>query len=122
MKLGFEPTTEGRPTAVGSAGFAGAKSRPLRQCNLPIVKRRGSSKTALVTGASSGIGRELARLVAEDGLDLVLVARRSDRLEDLARELSVAHGVTARVLAKDLTSPSSPKEIIQELERERLDV
>lgn len=79
-------------------------------------------KTALVTGASSGIGRELAKLLAADGLDLVLVARRTDRLEDLARELSVAHGVMARVLAKDFTSPSSPKEIVQELERDRLEV
>jgi len=86
------------------------------------VKPRHSLKTALVTGASSGIGRELARLLAEEGLDLVLVARRSDRLEDLARELSVAHGVSARVLARDLASPSSAREIVEELERERLEV
>jgi uncharacterized protein len=83
---------------------------------------REHSQTALVTGASSGIGRELARLLAEDGLDLVLVARRSGRLEDLARELSVAYGISARVLASDLASPSSPGEIVEGLARERLDV
>jgi uncharacterized protein len=86
------------------------------------VKRQKSLKTALVTGASSGIGRELAKLLAREGHDLVLVARRREALEELARELAVKHGVAARVIAKDLTAPDSTAEIFGELERERLSV
>lgn len=86
------------------------------------MKRQKSLKTALVTGASSGIGRELAKLLAREGHDLVLVARRREALEELARELAVKHGVAARVIAKDLTVPDSTAEIFGELERERLSV
>jgi hypothetical protein len=86
------------------------------------VKRQKSLKTALVTGASSGIGRELAKLLAREGHALVLVARRREALEELARELAVKHGVAVRVIAKDLTTPDSTAEIFGELERERLSV
>jgi len=79
-------------------------------------------KTALVTGASSGIGRELAKLLAGEGHDVVLVARRRDRLEELARELAARHGVSARVIAKDLEDPAAPAEIFEELETERIAV
>ena len=70
-------------------------------------------KTALVTGASSGIGRELAKLLAEEGHDVVLVARRRDRLDELARELKARQGVSPRVIAKDLEDPASPGGDIQ---------
>jgi short-subunit dehydrogenase len=79
-------------------------------------------KTALVTGASSGIGRELAKLLAGEGHDVVLVARRRDRLEELARELAARHGVSARALAKDLENPASPAEIFDELEAQGIAV
>ena len=72
-------------------------------------------KTALITGASSGIGLELARAAAADGCDLVLVARSKDALERLAEELRGAHGVAARVIAKDLAEPQAPAEIAAEL-------
>jgi short-subunit dehydrogenase len=68
-------------------------------------------ETALITGASSGIGLELARLFAAGGRDLALVARSKDKLEALAAELSRAHGIKASVLATDLGAASAPREL-----------
>ncbi len=73
-------------------------------------------KTALVTGASSGIGAELARIHAERGGDLVVVARRQDRLEALRAELEKAHRVTVHVLVKDLAEDDAPRQIRDELQ------
>jgi uncharacterized protein len=72
-------------------------------------------KTALVTGASSGIGAELARIHAEHGGDLVVVARRRERLEALQAELEKAHGITVHVLTKDLAQSEAPQQIHEEL-------
>ncbi len=74
-------------------------------------------ETVLITGASSGIGRELARLFAGDGSDLVLVARREDRLRELSSELASRYGVQVRVLPKDLGQPSAGREIEEELRK-----
>jgi hypothetical protein len=68
-------------------------------------------KTALITGASAGLGRDFAHLFAADGHDVILVARRRDRLDELARELSSAHGVTATVIAADLAQPGAARNI-----------
>ena len=72
-------------------------------------------ETALITGASSGIGLELARLFAADRSDLVLVARNEDRLRELAAELEGKFGISAQALAADLTRPDSAGEIATEL-------
>jgi short-subunit dehydrogenase len=77
------------------------------------VARTG--KTALVTGASAGLGVEFARLFAEDGHDVVLVARRRENLEALARKLETTYGVRAIAIAEDLMRPEEPGRIAEEL-------
>lgn len=77
---------------------------------------------ALVTGASSGIGRELARVFAANGFDLVIVARRRDALESLASEIAVEHGAYALVLVEDLLDAAAPKRIHSTLKRKRVEV
>ena len=81
-------------------------------------------KTALVTGASSGIGYELSKLFAQDGFDLVLVARNNQRLEQLADELKENFGISVKVISKDLSVVTSPQEIFDELQQEsiRIDI
>ena len=66
---------------------------------------------AVVTGASSGIGREFAHRLAEAGLNLVLVARRADVLAELSRELAAKHGIDARGLALDLARPDAHRSL-----------
>ena len=62
--------------------------------------------TAMVTGASSGIGREIAKCLASRGHDLILVARREELLRELAKNLVAEHGCKADVLVADLADPS----------------
>lgn len=64
-------------------------------------------RTALITGASSGIGAALAEVAAERGHDLVLVARRVDRLWDLADRLTASHGSRCHVIAAELAEPDA---------------
>lgn len=80
------------------------------------------STTALITGASSGIGAEIARLLAARGHGVTLVARRRDRLEALADELSHTHGVRAEAEERDLTSPEAREGLIAAVGRRGLAV
>ena len=68
-------------------------------------------KWALITGASAGIGREFAAQLASGGANLVLTARRQERLEELARKLISGHRVRVECIAADLEQPDSPREI-----------
>lgn len=72
------------------------------------------SRTALITGASSGIGYELALLFARDGFDCILVARSNDKLNELAARLESEYRVKTLVLSKDLSKPSAVNEIYEE--------
>jgi len=81
-----------------------------------------STESALITGASTGIGRELARQLAAGGMNVVLVARDAERLRQLATEIERDSGVTARVLPKDLRAPDAPREIFAELEAAGVDI
>ena len=69
----------------------------------------------LITGASSGIGWELAKLFAADKFNLILVARNESKLNQLAAELRTQHGIEVKVIAKDLSAPTAPQEIFDAL-------
>ncbi|MDB6109329.1 MAG: short-chain dehydrogenase/reductase [Pedosphaera sp.] len=79
-------------------------------------------KWALITGASQGIGYEFAKLFAADGYNLAILARDQPRLQQVADELRARHGVTVKVLTKDLAVPGAAKEIFNELEREQFPI
>jgi uncharacterized protein len=79
------------------------------------LARRRRGETVLITGASSGIGRELARQFARDGADLVLIARSEGRLRELAGDLAAEYGVTVQVVPVDLSRPGSPDQIVETL-------
>jgi short-subunit dehydrogenase len=73
-----------------------------------------STGSALITGASSGIGAELARLCAADGYALILVARREDRLRELAARLAAEFNVPTRVIALDLADAAAPDSLFEQ--------
>src|SRR5438477_12192893 len=77
---------------------------------------------AFVTGASSGIGQAFAERLAADGHDLIVVARRRERLEELKRSLESAHGVFVEVLAADLATEAGMAEVDNAATERRPDV
>lgn len=82
----------------------------------------GTKRTALVTGASAGIGKELAHLFAADGHDVVLVARSVQKLDELAAELTKAHGVKAHVVAADLGHHAAPAAVADQVRNRGLSI
>jgi uncharacterized protein len=74
-------------------------------------KQRWRGKWAVITGASAGIGLEFAKLLAANGANLVLTARRTDRLQQIATDLKSAHGVQIEVVCADLTQREAPEQI-----------
>jgi len=81
-----------------------------------------SSGRALITGASAGLGREFARQLAARGKDLVLVARRAEPMEALAKELHAVHAVDVAVITADLSDPRAPQTLYDEVVGRELEV
>jgi len=86
------------------------------------ASKNDSADTALITGASSGIGEALAKRFAKDGFQLVLVARSADKLHSLAAELSAAHDVKIWVLPADLSLPGAARSLATTCRRKRIAV
>ncbi len=79
-------------------------------------------QTALITGASSGIGSELAKQFARDKINLVLVARRRDRLDVLADGLNKKYGITVEVIGADLTDAAKRQQIFDRLQQKNISI
>ncbi len=87
-----------------------------------MAEFRGWGGAALVTGASSGIGRALARALAGRGMPVVLAARSEESLASLAKEIRAANGVRAEVVAVDLSTAEGPRRLAEECRRMGLDI
>lgn len=80
------------------------------------------NQTALITGASSGIGKELANIHAEKGGDLILVARRGQVLSEIKQELESKHNIKVSTITKDLSKAGSAQELYDEIQSKKLQV
>jgi len=82
----------------------------------------GKGKYALLTGATSGIGYELAKLFAKDGYNLVIVSRTEDDLQITSNELTTSNGIQVVTIAKDLSDPNAPFELYDEVKAKGIQV
>src|SRR5689334_2396280 len=96
--------------AVAASASRGIR-KGIRRSMRHIMAER---QTALITGASSGIGADFARLFAAEGYELVLVARNEARMREL--------GVAATIIAADLTDPAAPQRVVDELRAQSINV
>lgn len=80
------------------------------------------NKTVLITGPTSGIGYELAKLFAKDGYGLVLIARNGPKLLDLKSEFEKEHSIFVKIIEKDLSRPSAPQEIFEALQKDSITI
>jgi short-subunit dehydrogenase len=81
-----------------------------------------NNKTVLITGASSGIGYELAKVFAEKGYNIVLVARRENILNEMAEKILKCYGVKTKVIQKDLTKINAAKEVFNEVKKSNINI
>jgi short-subunit dehydrogenase len=87
-----------------------------------FLRQHVQSKWALVTGASAGIGLAIAEQLAAAGANLVLTARRVDRLESLATKLRDKYGIEVRTIGADLADPSAPQQLLSATEEAGLPI
>ena len=97
-----------------------SSAAPLQGVNRAMNEGRG--RTVLVTGASAGIGKELALVFAAHQFDVVLVARRKEKLDELAGDIARKHGVRTHVLVADLSDPAAPRQIFDEMAKQRISI
>jgi len=86
------------------------------------MESQSNAKTALITGAASGIGQELARLFAKDGYQLILVDKNQEGLDTLASHFQNQYGTLTTLIAKDLADPNAPQEIYDQTKGQSIDV
>jgi len=88
----------------------------------PLAGKIGRGRTALITGASAGIGRALAETFARQGFDLVITARRAERLVQLSSDLKKAYGIEVRAMPADLARAEAPSNIVGALIRDGVSI
>ena len=88
----------------------------------PAGRDTSARQTVLITGATSGIGLDLAKVFAANKFDLILTARTQTRLNELARQMEQLHDIHAHVIVADLAEPEGPHQIFSELTRRGLPV
>ncbi len=92
----------------------------VKKCSMPDMTYAG--KWALITGASAGIGAVFAKALASRGANLVVVARREDRLRALADELKAAHAIDVRIIAADLAADDAPDTVFARLKADGVNI